>query len=381
MDRADFSSAQQEHLVEIPGGVAFVPPPIPVNLALPRYLVLKNGDARGALGELVGQARRMEASLLVAPLRRREAVLSNVIEGTYTQVEDVLLGEAAGEVAKADVETTEVIQTVETIEIGQRWLEEERPLSVSLILELHAALLRHARGERRKPGEFRQVQVFLGSMGGTIESARYVPPPWEQVRPLVEDLVGFLAGPPTYGALVDAALMHYQFEAIHPFEDGNGRLGRALIPLFLTARGTTEKPMLYLGAFFAANRDQYIQLLGDVSKHGRWLDWIEFFLEGANDEATNANHRLRRVDHLLEKYRARIAAATRSASPLLALNLVIERVFVSVGDVATATGVSVPTARSAIGVLEEVGLLQHGPRVRGKQLWVAREVLDELYAT
>jgi Fic family protein len=378
--RRDFSAAQQGYLVEIPGGVAFVPPPIPIGREVPRSLLLKDGDARGAVGELVGQSRRLEASLLVAPLRRREAVLSNVIEGTYTQVEDVLLGEAAGETVETAAETTEVIRTVEAIEIGQQWLEEARPLSVSMILELHAALLRHGRGEQRKPGKLRQVQVYLGSHGGRIESARYVPPPWEQVRPLMDDLIAFSTGPAVYGALIDAACIHYQFEAIHPFEDGNGRLGRALIPLFLMTRRVMDKPILYLGAYFAAHRDEYIERLGAVSKQGAWEDWIDFFLEGSIQEARDANQRLRRVDALLEKYRGLLAGASRSAAPLLSLNAVIEKVYVSVGDIAERTGTSVPTARNAIGVLEEVGLLQPGPRVRGKQFWVSREVLDELYS-
>jgi Fic family protein len=347
---------------------------------MPRELLLKDGDARGAVGELVGQGRRLEASMLVAALRRREAVLSNVIEGTYTQVEDVLLGEAAGDAAGSTAETTEVIRTVEAIEIGQKWLEEGRHLSLSMILELHAALLRHSRGERRRPGELRQVQVYLGARGGSIETARYVPPPWEQVRPLLEDLVSFANDPPTYGPLIDAALMHYQFEAIHPFEDGNGRLGRALIPLFLMTHGVMDKPLLYLGAFFAANRETYIGLLGGVSKRGSWDEWIGFFLDGILAEARDATARLRRVDALLNKYRALVSGASRSSAPLVSLDLVIAKVFVSVSDIAEHARTSVPTARNAINVLEEVGLLRPGPRVRGKQFWVSQEVLEELYA-
>lgn len=379
MDLAEFTEEQAKHLVRGERTWAFVPPPIPTDLELARALILKDGDARGAVGELVGEARRLETSLLVAPLRRREAVLSNVIEGTYTQVEDVLLGEAAAESLDPEPETTEVLRTVEAIEIGQQWLDEGRELSASMILELHAALMRFARGERRNPGSFRQTQVYLESQGGSIESARYVPPPWEQVRPLVDDLMQFSTSGPTYGPLIDAALMHYQFEAIHPFEDGNGRLGRALIPLFLMSRGTVEKPILYLGAFFAAHRDAYIELLGNVSKRGEWLPWIEFFLDGVVSEARDADQRLRRIDALVTKYREAAAGATRSTTPLLVLEYVIDRVYVSVGDVAKQTSTSVPTARKAIDVLVEVGVLRLGPRLRGKQYWVAQEVIDELY--
>lgn len=379
MEPSEFSEGQARHLVHGERGWCFVPPPPPIDLVIPRGLILKDGDARGAVGELVGESRRLDAKLLVAPLRRREAVLSNVIEGTYTQVEDVLLGEATADSREAGVETTEVLRTIEAIEIGQHWLDEGRRLSTSMVLELHAALLRHARGEHRNPGVFRQKQVFLGSPGGNIEASRYVPPPWEQVRPLMDGLMDFAAGPPTYGPLLDAAVFHYQFEAIHPFEDGNGRLGRALIPLFLTARGILEKPVLYLGAHFAAHRDVYIELLGNVSKRAGWVAWFEFFLDGVFAEAREADRRLRQVDALFNKYRALVGQAARSAVPLLTLDFVIDRVYVSVPDIAAHTATTAPTARSAIGVLEEVGLLQTGPRIRGRQYWVAREVIDELY--
>lgn len=379
MNITEFTEEQAKNLVQGEGAAwAFVPPPIPLDIPLSRTLILKDGDARGAVGELVGEARRLEASLLVAPLRRREAVLSNIIEGTYTQVEDVLLGEATAEAVGAGEETTEVLRTIEAIEIGQKWFDEGRLLSTSMILELHAALLRYARGERRNPGAFRKTQVYLGSQGGSIESARYVPPPWEQVRPLVDDLIQF-ASAPTYGPLIDAALMHYQFEAIHPFEDGNGRLGRALIPLFLLGRGTLEKPILYLGAYFAAHRDTYIDLLANISKRGEWVPWIEFFLDGVISEAKDADQRLQRIDALVTKYRAAAAAVSRSTAPLLVLDYVIDRVYVSVSDVAKQIATSVPTARKAIGVLEAAEVLRPGPRLSGKQYWVAQEVIDELY--
>jgi Fic family protein len=248
-----------------------------------------------------------------------------------------------------------------------------------MVLELHAALLRQGRGERRNPGQFRTIQVFLGTSGGQLKDARYVPPPWEQVRPLMDSLLAFATGQPTYGHLIDAALMHYQFEAVHPFEDGNGRLGRALIPLFLMSRAVMDKPILYLGAFFAAHRDTYIELLGRVSKRGDWVEWVEFFLDGVLSEARDADLRLRRVDSLATRYRNAAGSASRSAIPLLALDHVIDRVFVSIGDIARLTATTVPTARNAITVLEGLGILKLGPRIRGKQFWVAQEVIDELY--
>lgn len=379
MDRSQFTGTQSQFLVEIPGGHAFVPPALPPRLDVPRSLLLADGDARAAVGELVGQSRKIEASLLIAPLRRREAVLSNVIEGTYTQVEDVLLGEATEGRRETPAEAVEVLRTLDAISLGQQWLLEGRPLSVGMIVELHALLLRSARGELRHPGEFRTKQVYLGAPGSALSEARYVPPPWEQVRPLMEELITFVRSGPTYGPLIDAALLHYQFEAIHPFEDGNGRLGRALISLYWLERELMPQPLLYLGGFFAKNRDLYIERLAAVSRAGDWVSWLEFFISAVVAEARDALLRLRRIEELVSKYRARASAASRSNVPLRVIESVVDRVYVSVGDLVDETSASVPTAREAIRVLESIGLLQPGPRVQGKQYWVAAEVIEELY--
>lgn len=379
MDRSQFTEAQRQFLVEVTGGYAFVPPRLPPEIELPRSLLLSDGDARAAVGELVGQSRKIEASLLIAPLRRREAVLSNVIEGTYTQVEDVLLGEATEGKRDTPAEAIEVLRTLDAISLGQQWLLEGRPLSVGMILELHALLLQSARGELRRPGEFRQKQVYLGAPGSALSGARYVPPPWEQVRPLTEDLISFVGSGPVYGPLIDAALLHYQFEAIHPFEDGNGRLGRALISLYWLEQKLMPQPLLYLGAFFARNRDVYIDRLAAVSRAAGWVPWIEFFISAVVAEARDAVVRLRRIEELVSKYRARASAASRSNVPLRAIESVVDRVYVSIGNIMSEASTTAPTAREAIRVLESIGLLRLGPRVQGKQYWVAAEVIDELY--
>lgn len=376
----DFSQEQAPHLMEIDRGWAFVPPPLPpADLELTREIAMADGNARGAIGELVGEARRIEASLLVNPLRRREALLSNVIEGTYTQVEDVLLGEVLAEDADPSPETTEVLRTSDAISLGQYWLEQGRELSPALVREIHGELMRHGRGAGRHPGEFRKVQVFIGNAGEKLEDARFVPPPASFVEPAMESLFRFIDTGPSFGPLIDAALVHYQFEAIHPFEDGNGRLGRALIALQLMAAGVLPKPILYLGAFFAANRDTYIALLNNVSRRGAWQPWIEFFLEGVTTEARDSIRRLEDVHELAQQYRQLARSQTRSNIPALAVEFALDRVFVSVPDIMEATGTTDPTSRAAIDVLVKIGMLVPGPRVRGRQYWVANEVIDRLY--
>ncbi len=376
----DFTAEQVPHLLQLERGWAFVPPPLPPSaLELTREITLRDGDARGAIGELVGEARRIETSLLVNPLRRREAVLSNVIEGTYTQVEDVLLGEVLAEDADPSPETTEVLRTSDAISLGQYWLEQGRPLSPALLRDIHGELMRHGRGARRNPGEFRKVQVFIGNPGEPLTDARFVPPPPALVEPAIDAMFDFIGRGPSFGPLIDAALVHYQFEAIHPFEDGNGRLGRALIALQLMSVGILTKPILYLGAFFAAHREMYIELLNQVSKRGAWQPWIEFFLDGVISEARDSIRRLEDVHQLAHRYRQLARAQTRSTTPALAVEFALDRVYVSVPDVMKATGTSAPTSKAAIDVLAGIGMLVPGPRVSGRQYWVAREVIDRLY--
>ncbi len=305
--------------------------------------------------------------------------MSNVIEGTYTQVEEVLLGEALAEAGEPSLETTEVLRTSDAIALGQYWLSKGRPLTPGLVLELHAELLRHGRGAQRSPGRFRKSQVYIGAPGGNIGSARFVPPPPEQVEPCIDALFDFVRRGPIYGPLIDAALVHYQFEAIHPFEDGNGRLGRALIPLQLMTLGVLETPILYLGGFLAIHRDEYIRLLSMVSKQGGWIEWLDFFLTGVIHEARDSSMRLQRVHELAQQYRRLARDHTRSATPSLAIEYIFDRVYVSVGDVMNVTGTTAPTSKAAIEVLVAIGMLQVGPRIRGRQYWVAREVIDQLY--
>jgi len=379
VDRSEFIGAQAESLVTIPGGWAFVPPPLPPELTISRELLRKEGEARHAVGELLGIARRTDPALLIAPLRRREAVLSNEIEGTYTQVEDVLLGEATGTLESATPGTVEVVRTLEAIQLGQQWLKEGRPLTTGMLLELHARLLHSSRGEGKHPGEFRMRQVYLGMAGASLDAARFVPPPFEQVRPLVDQLVTFATGERAYGPLIDAALIHYQFEAIHPFEDGNGRLGRALISLLWLNWGLLPEPVLYLGGYFAAARERYIDALGQVSKAGNWEGWVDFFLSAVIAESRDAVRRIERTETLIATYRDAAAAASRSHVPVRAVDTVVERVFVCVADIVAACAVSIPAARDAIRALVRAGVLQQGPRLHGRQYWVAEEVLRILY--
>lgn len=380
MERSEFRKSAPGELVRIPEGHAFLPAPLPPNLKLTRSLMTATDRARGALSELVGQARLVQnLDLIMAPFQRREAVLSSRIEGTHTEVREVLLYEAglAGPLEE-DSDLYEVLNYLNAVRHGHEWLIDGRPFNLPLVRGLHSELMRGVRGHNKHPGEFRRTQVFLGDRGGGVESARFVPPPPEQVASLLDNMVQFTRDEMTYGALVDSAILHYQFETIHPFEDGNGRIGRLLVPLFLQSRGVLDRPMLYLSAYLEAHRDTYVHLLKKVSTDASWEEWIQFFLEAIRTQADDARSRIERILSLQARYRAAVTGLP-SKAVLPAIDLIMERVFVSVSDVAKYTQAQYATARTAIDHLAKLGVLSPYGRVGGAQVWVAQELLNEAY--
>ncbi|MBI2766941.1 MAG: Fic family protein [Chloroflexi bacterium] len=381
MRREQFQDGATGELARIGEGWAFVPAPLPPELAFSRELLLAVEAARGAIGELVGQARLIaNADLIVHALGRREAVLSSRIEGTQTEIAEVLLHEATvGRPEDEDSDLHEVLNYVATLNVALEWHGDGRDLDLSLIKELHQRLMLGVRGRDRSPGLTRQRLVYIGSAGQGIAEARFVPPPPEQVGPLLEDLVRFLQGPAMYGPLIDSALAHYQFEAIHPFQDGNGRLGRLLIPLHLQRAGVLDRPLLYLAAYLEKRRDEYVERLLRVSTDGDWTGWVLFFLRGLEASARDAIERVRRVMEIEARYRSLVAAAAKSPMPLRMLGLVMQRLFVSVGDVMERTGTTAPTARAAIDVYVAQGILKPYRRIRGRQYWLATELLERVY--
>lgn len=377
----DLSPASPGSSVRIVNGWAFVPDPLPpvINSL---SIVAAVEEARGAVGELVGQARLIQnPELIIAPFRRQEAVLSSRIEGTRTEVETLLLAEATprGEISE-DSDTFEVLNYLDTISTGEAWIAEGRPLNRSLVWGLHAELLRGVRGRDKHPGAFRTTHVYIGDRGRGIDAASYIPPPPEQIPPLMENLFRFLQEPPTFSPLIDCAVAHYQFEAIHPFEDGNGRLGRLLIPLYLLAKGVLDRPLLYLGPYLEAHRADYFELLLRVTTQGDWDSWLHFFLRGIRDQATESVSRAQRIRDLYDQYRRLITQSTSAGSAHRALDLVFERVYIWASLLSDELEISYPTARHAIDTLVSLSVLQPSRRgARGRQLWVAQELLDTVY--
>ena len=376
MERSQYASTDFGEARKTPGAhgyVAYFPAPIPRTLDLPGATVRLLADAEAALGTLSGVGRLVpNPHLLIRPYLLREALSSTRIEGTQASLLDVLEVEASGESPNADVE--EVLNYVGALEWGLAQVA-TLPLGVRLIRGIHARLLAGVRGKERTPGEFRTSQNWVGGAGSTIESARFVPPPPDELPGLLADWERFAHEEVGLPVLVQNALLHYQFETLHPFLDGNGRLGRLLIVFSLIDRGRLSAPLLYVSSYFERHRERYYEALQTVRETGDATAWVELFLEAVQTQAADAVARAQRLVELRERYRA--SATTIASSKGVALvDLVCELPVVSSHTVEARLGVTRPTALKLLRQLEAVGVLTEGPQgPRGQRRYVARELL------
>ena len=374
MNPADFRAPEAGRVVRARGGYdAFVPAPLPPKLAYDDELVLALSRADAALSELSGLGRHLpNPHLLIAPYVRREAVLSSRIEGTTTTLAELLLEEVAEGAARRDpADVREVRNYVTALEYGVTRLR-TLPLSLRLVLELHARLMKGVRGEHATPGEFRRTQNWIGVPRSTLESAIYVPPPPEFMMEALEAWERFLHERGRVPDLVQCALMHEQFEAIHPFLDGNGRVGRLLITLFLIERGRLSQPLLYLSAYIDQHRGEYYSGLQAVHTDGDWKGWIRFFLTGVEVIAQDAVVQAAKLMELRERWRERLADYPKAAQLIDAL---LVNPYMSVARAQRLLKVSNPTARQLVARLEKLELLTEITGREWGRLYLARPIL------
>jgi Fic family protein len=354
---------------------AFVPAPLPPTIEYDAKLVLALSRADTALAALDGLARQLpDPSTLVGPYLRREAVLSSRIEGTRANLSDLLIDEAGPapeERAKLPKDVLEVRNYVIALEQGIERLK-KLPLSLRLVLELHSLLMWEVDEDRARGGEFRTTQNWIGSPGSTLATASFVPPPPKEMQAALHDWERFLHVRDEIPDLIQCALMHEQFETIHPFVDGNGRIGRILITLFLIERGRLAHPVLYLSEYIEANRQEYYERLQRVRTHGDWAGWLHYFLAGIAETSQRGAVVADGLIELRNKVRAKVQKRPR------ALELV-DRLFinpyVTAANVAAFMGVSAPTARALIELLEREGILKETTRRSWGRMWVAPAVL------
>jgi Fic family protein len=370
MDARQFTKRASGSLVEAPDGYpAFVPDPAPREVGLSDASLAALDEASNRLGILQGIGRQIRnPHLLISPYMRREAVLSSRIEGTQTTMSDVYA---------ADLDQLELIQATDVREVQnyraahRLGLRSKLPLSLRLIRNLHKRLMKGVRGHERHPGEFRTYQNFIGAPTGT--QATYVPPPVPQMQELLNDLEAFLHEN-ALRPLVQAAIVHYQFEAIHPFGDGNGRVGRLLIPLFLRDRGLLPQPLLYLSAYFERSRFDYYEKLLRVSTHGDWNGWIFYFLSGVSAQAQEAADLADRLLELHKRYRESLQAKHVTANVLALIDALFENPLMYTSRAEDVLEVSAPTARAAIRTLEAEGILREITDRSWRKIYQADEI-------
>ncbi len=357
------------------GYEAFVPDALPPELVWTPRLVAILSDADRAIGQLAGEGRRLpNPHLLIRPFVRREAVLSSRIEGTQATLGELLAAEA-GAVERSPTDLLEVANYVAALEYGLDRLA-TLPLSLRLVRELHERLLQQVRGGHATPGEFRRSQNWIGPPGCTLANASYVPPPpAEMIDSLAawEDFLHQTTLPP----LVQIALAHYQFEAIHPFLDGNGRVGRLLITLFLVERSILPAPLLYLSAFFETSRGEYYDRLRGVSERGEWHEWLEYFLNGVARQAEDAIGRAERINATLGRWRGMVAG-TASRVPVRLVDLLAENPFWTIKRAAERLGVVYSTAQRAVDRLVALSILTEVTQGKRARVFCASEILEIL---
>lgn len=360
---------------------AFVPNPLPPKLRIDWPLAQTLSDADRALAELAGLGRTMpNPHLLIGPFIRREAVLSSRIEGTQADIADLYAYEARQlplpgvETPPSETDVREVLNYVNAMEYGLERLK-TLPVSLRLIRELHERLLTGVRGETATPGEFRRTQNWIGPPGCTLREALFVPPPVPQMHEALNALETYLhSQSDPYPPLVRLALIHYQFEAIHPFVDGNGRIGRLLISLLLIQWGLLPLPLLYLSAYFYRHRQEYYDRLLAVSERGAWRDWLFFFLRGVAEQAGDAVRRARRLQDLREEWRRRLIQAGVPSRTLGLVDRLFEAPVLTIPQAARRLGATYHSAQRAVeklvqqGILEPVGEASYGKAFQAMEI-------------
>ena len=370
-------------LVNIPGKrvsqgsySAFVPAPLPPELIWTPRLISALSDADRLVGRLAGEGGRLpNPHILIRPFVRREAVLSSRIEGTQATLGELLAAEAGATVDRSPDDLREVSNYVVALEHGIRRLK-KLPLCVRLTRELHEKLMTGVRGQQAVPGRFRRIQNWIGRPGSTAATASYIPPPPGEVEPCLAAWEKFLHGS-TLPPLVTIALAHYQFEAIHPFLDGNGRVGRLLITLFLVERQILPTPLLYLSAFFEASRRDYYDGLRGISERGAWNDWLEYFLLGVARMSEDALNRATRINQLLAQWQKRVFGES-SNNPLRVVELLGANPFITTNGVARKLAIAFTTAQRAIERLERASIVRQVGDAKRDRVYCAVALLDIL---
>lgn len=382
MKPSDFSHDAAGKLLVIGNNAwAFDPDPLPPKIEWSNKLVATIARAERAVGLLRGHCNWLpNPTLFSQAFLNREAVLSSKIEDSSADLMDVVAFEIQKQNASDGPRVSQIEEVYNyalAIERGQQLLK-TLPISRRLINELHFVLLDGVRGQQCPAGEFRKTQTMIGNKSDSPLTARFVPvPPGQKLESAMDNLEHFINGETSLPALIEIALAHYQFETIHPYVDGNGRIGRLLISLMLIEREVLSEPLLYLSGFFERNRHRYQQMLLGVSQSGNWESWLTFFLEAVESEALDAISRSTMLQELRENYRWQIQASSAGKS-LLAVDYLFSEPVFSVATLSKAINVPVRAARSIVSRLLSAGMAREITGKVRNRLFKAEKIIDIL---
>lgn len=378
MKRSDFSKQASGKVIKtLKGYLAFVPAPLPPNMQWSDKLLAALSKADRSLIRLaeVGNAFPVP-HVVVRPFIRKEAVLSSQIEGTRTSFKELLSFEAGQLSFFTNLEDTkEVHNYVQALDYGLQRLE-SFPLSIRLIREIHGILMEGVRGEMMTPGELRRTQNWIGRPGAVLNDARYVPPPPGEMSDCLSDLERFIHDDTDLPPLLRIGMIHYQFETIHPFLDGNGRVGRLLVTFLLVAWGLLFQPLLYLSDFIEANRQEYYDRLLAVSQKGEWESWLLFFLDGVHSQAEDASQRIAHLEELRTTYRDKFANDRSRKTLEMLVDYLISSPITSVSRVQENLEIrSFNAAQRNIDKLEALGIVREVTGNKRNRLYQADEIM------
>lgn len=383
MDSKQFAHSTAGKVIRTDGNYwAYVPHPLPPALRYDARIVNLLTEATLYVGKLSGIGAHLpNPDLLITPYVKREAVLSSKIEGTQASLSDLFYFEAANhdekEREKKTSDVLEVVNYVKAMHYGLKRLK-ELPLCLRLIREIHRELMSGVRGDHLTPGEFRTSQNWIGVPGCTLDGASFVPPPVHDMKDALAALEKFWHQRDAFPGLIQCALIHYQFETIHPFLDGNGRIGRLLNTLFLCERGYLAQPLLYLSAFFEKHRDAYYHHLLNVSKRGAWEEWIAFFLQGVVSQSQDAIRNSNDILSLRETYHKGIHRKRPSAYVLKLIDVLFQNPYITIPLAARTLSTTYPTAKAAVDKLQDAGILFEVSDKRRNKVYCARQLLEIL---
>lgn len=358
------------------GYSAFVPYSLPPKLKWNNTIINSLSRADFLLGKLSREGSQLpNPHLLIRPFITREAVLSSKIEGTRATLGEILAANAGAHVKQNPDDLQEVQNYIKALDYGLKRLG-ELPLSLRLFKEIHGHLMQGVRGSQATPGKFRTSQNWIGSPGCTLNTAKFVPPPPDNLMDCLREFEKFLYNrslPP----LIHIALCHYQFEAIHPFLDGNGRVGRLLIMLLLVEQGMLPAPLLYLSAFFEATRDEYYKHLYNVSAKGMWHEWLVYFLNGVAVQSEDVLSRAERINKLLSKWKIDIASGGSQVSVNIVEHFAVNP-YLTTNKIAENLGIAYSTAQRGVQKLEAAGIVKKTNDNKRDKVYCATEILNIL---